>query len=201
MLGHTFYADLPARRLRQVIGDALVVLWVVGWVFVGREIHDRATSQGQGAQQLERAGGDFAESMSDAGGKLGKVPVIGEDIQQPFDKASAAGSDVARAGNDIQIGADQLGQLLGVLSAALAIGLVLVVWGQTRWRYAHKVRAARALEGVEGAQVKAVRAALGLDHATLGLRARDEVSTSSTDVGSSTDEGDEVSPEDPPAPR
>lgn len=168
--GLSFYADLPGRRVRQIVGDVLILVWVVVWTLIGQEVYSRATTQGKGAQKLETAGGDFSESMGDAGSKLGKVPVIGEDIQDPFNKASSAGDHVAQAGHDIQIGAEQLGQLLGTLTAMVPICLVLAFWAQARWRYARKVRIARALDGYTGPDIEAVRLAAGLDRASLGLR-------------------------------
>lgn len=170
--GHTFYADLPGRRVRQIVGDVLVLVWVACWILVGQQVHSRAKTSGQGARKLETAGGDFSQSMGDAGSKLRKVPVIGEDIEEPFRKASSAGGQVARAGSDIQVGADQLGQMLGLLTAALPIALVVAFWAQARWRYARRVRVARALDGYAGPDIDAVRVLAGLDLASLGLRSR-----------------------------
>lgn len=176
--GLTFYAELPARRARQIAGDVLVLVWVAAWVLVGQQVHDRAKSAGEGAQKLETAGGDFSGSMGEAGSKLRKVPVIGEDIEEPFRKASAAGDHVAQAGTDIQLGADQLGQLLGLLTAALPICLVVALWARSRWRYAQRVKVARALEGYTGPDVEAIRLLVGLDRASLGLQPRTAPSVS-----------------------
>lgn len=179
--GLTFYADTSVRRIRQVVGDLLVLAWVAFWTMVGQEVYSRAKAQGQGSQQLETAGTDFSEGMGDAGSKLSKVPIIGDDIQKPFDQAASAGNYVAAAGRDIQVGTVQLGQILGTLTAALPICLVVAFWAQARWRYSRKVRIARALDEFTGADVQAVRIAAGLDRKSLGLR---PVPTASSVTGS-----------------
>lgn len=173
----TLYADRPARRIRQVLADLLVVVWVVAWVAIGREIHDRSRTQGQGASQLEKAGDDVRTSMSDAGQRLRKVPLVGDTLQEPFDKASGAGRYVALAGRDIQLGTDQLGQLLGLLTAALPILLVVAFWAQARARYARRVRLARAVEGYDGEQAQLMKVMAGLDLDSLGLNPRAQAGT------------------------
>lgn len=40
------YADLPARRLAQLTGDLLLVLWVVGSVLLTRLVHDAVMPRG-----------------------------------------------------------------------------------------------------------------------------------------------------------
>lgn len=170
--GLTFYADQPARRTRQVVGDLLVPVWVALWVWVGTTVHARSAAAGQGAAKLETAGGDFAGSMTDAGSRLQRVPVVGEELRPPFDRAATAGSTVQQAGRDIQTGTDQLGQLLGLLTAALPILLVLSFWALARWRYAQRVRLARAIEAYDGPDVAPIKAVAGLDLASLGLNPR-----------------------------
>lgn len=168
----TFYADRPARRRRQIAADLLVLAWVLLWVRVGVEVHDRATAAAAGARRLESAGGDVQSSMRDAGQRLRKVPVVGDTLQQPFDKASGAGSSVAQAGRDIQVGMDQLGRLLGLLVAALPILLVVALWALARARYARRVRLARAVEGYDGEQAQLMKVMAGLDLDSLGLNPR-----------------------------
>lgn len=170
--GLTFYADQPARRTRQVVGDLLVPVWVALWVWVGATVHARSAAAGQGAARLEDAGGSFAGSMSDAGSRLERVPVVGGDLRPPFDRASSAGSAIEQAGRDIQTGTDQLGLLLGGLTAALPILLVVSFWALARWRYAQRVRLARAIEAYDGPDVAPIKAVAGLDLASLGLNPR-----------------------------
>ncbi|WP_052592766.1 hypothetical protein [Luteipulveratus mongoliensis] len=166
------YADLPARRWRQVIGDILIVVWVVAWVRVGMEVHARAAGSGNSASQLETGGQEFSRSMTEAGKQLKKVPLVGDQLKPPFDRAARTGTSFSQAGRDIQLGLDQLGQLLGILVAALPICLVLAFWAQARLRYSRQAHLARALEGYEGSEVDVVRRLAGLDLGSLGLRPR-----------------------------
>lgn len=163
------YADLPARRWRQVIADFLVIAWVILWIQVGQRIHARAVTQGQSGEKLESGGREFSGSMTDAGSRLRRVPMVGDELQSPFDRAAKTGTSISEAGRDIQLGADQLGTLLGVLTAALPIALVLALWGQARLRYARQVRLSRAMEGYGGADADVVRRLAGLDAESLGL--------------------------------
>ena len=52
---------------------------------------------GPGRQVAESATG-IAEAMTEAGGALGGLPVVGEEARTPFDKASGAAGGLAAAG-------------------------------------------------------------------------------------------------------
>ncbi|WP_050669477.1 hypothetical protein [Luteipulveratus halotolerans] len=166
------YADAQPRRTRQIVTDVLVLVWVLAWIKVALEVRDRASGSGRAADPMRRGGDEFASSMSDAGDKLQKVPVVGDTLKPPFDRASKAGSAFSQAGRDIQSGMDNLGLLLGILVAALPICLVVAFWAQARLRYARDVRRARSLEGITCADAALVRRAVGLDLDSLGLRPR-----------------------------
>ena len=34
------YADSPTRRVRQMVGDALLLAWILIWIEIGKAVHD-----------------------------------------------------------------------------------------------------------------------------------------------------------------
>lgn len=163
------YADLPARRARQIVTDVAVLVWVIVWIVVGRSIHARAVESAAGAVKLRDGGEGFSASMRDAAERVQGVPLVGEQLRSPFERAASTGGSFAQAGVDLQDGLDRLGLLLGLVVAALAISIVTLPWLMVRLRYAQRVRQARALEAFADPQVRAVAAALQLDPPSLGL--------------------------------
>lgn len=163
------YADVPARRLRQIVADATVLVWVLVWIGVGRSIHATAVDSAAGAVRLRSGGQEFSSSMRDAAERVQRVPLVGDQLRTPFERAADTGTSFAQAGQDLQHGLDRLGLLLGLVVAALAIAIVVLPWLMVRLRYGQRVRQARALEAFTDPQVRAMAVALRLDPPSLGL--------------------------------
>ena len=126
------YSDFGRRRAAQVLGDlAAVVVLVVG-IVVAVAIHDAiAAFKGIGAD-VTRSGNDFSSTMSDIGGKLSGVPLIGGGISAPFTTASDAGGTLADAGTSWQTGVENLATLVGWTIAAVIVLVVLLGWVRPR---------------------------------------------------------------------
>ena len=65
-------------------------------------------------QKLEGAGTGLADNLADAGGKVGRVPLVGDELTAPFEQAADAARSLAEAGRDQQ-------ELVGNLALALAV--------------------------------------------------------------------------------
>ena len=139
------YADLPGRRTLQVLADVGVLLWVGLWSWLGRVVHDATLQLQPPALQLERAGGSFQRTMTDAARTMGDLPLLGDRLHQPFDQAARTGATISGAGHNLANGIGNLALLLGLLTAVVPIALVVGTWLVLRLRFARRASAAQRL--------------------------------------------------------
>ena len=96
------YADRYPTAVRQVLTDLLVVAWVYVWIRAAMWLHDLVEKLAVPGSKLEGAGSGLADNLADAGGKVGRVPIVGDELTAPFDKAADAARALAEAGRDQQ---------------------------------------------------------------------------------------------------
>src|SRR2546423_11706977 len=96
------YADPPARRERQLATDALVVAWLVFWIWLATRLFGLVLKLGVPGQKLAGAGNGMADGLSDAGSKVHRVPVAGDSLAGPFTKAADPARSLAAPGRDEQ---------------------------------------------------------------------------------------------------
>ncbi|MEO3744864.1 hypothetical protein [Plantactinospora sp. B5E13] len=153
------YADRVPTAARQLLTDLLVVVWVYLWIRAAMWLHDLVQRLAVPGQKLEGAGGGLADNLADAGGKVGRVPVVGDELTAPFERAADAARAMADAGRDQQ---ELVGDLALALSLALLVfplGLVLFGWLPLRLRWMRRAAAARALRSAPaGRDLLALRA-------------------------------------------
>ncbi|MEE6258690.1 hypothetical protein [Plantactinospora sonchi] len=153
------YADRFPTAARQLLTDLLVVIWVYLWIRAAMWLHDLVARLAVPGQKLEGAGGGLADNLADAGGKVGRVPVVGDELTAPFERAAGAARAMADAGRDQQ---ELVGDLALALSLALLVfplGLVLFGWLPLRLRWLRRASVARALRSAPaGRDLLALRA-------------------------------------------
>ncbi|HYN29296.1 MAG TPA: hypothetical protein VES95_05430 [Dermatophilaceae bacterium] len=149
MLALKPYADLPARRARQVLSDGAVLAWVALWSWLGVRVHDVTLGLAEPGRRLQVAGTGFRDTMSSAGAAVDDLPLLQDRVAEPFRTASGAGTDIAGAGEDLVRAVERLALALGWLTALLPIVLVGGAWLVVRVRFA--VRAGAAQRFVDGA--------------------------------------------------
>jgi hypothetical protein len=175
-----YYADAPARRVRQVAGDLLAVAWVALWVRIALEVRERVDVLAGPGRQLEAAGTQLTESLREAGEQVDDVPLVGEALQGPLDAVGDVGRALARAGVAQREAVADLGLFLLLVLIILPVTLVLVTWLPRRARWARQASAAaRLATAPEGSRLLALRALTGLDLPTLSRAAREPVFASS----------------------
>jgi hypothetical protein len=156
------YADTPGAALRQLITDLLVVAWIYAWVRAAMWLQDLVQKLAVPGAKLEGAGGGLADNLAEAGGKVGRVPLVGDELTAPFNRAAEAARAVADAGRDQQ---ELVGDLALALAAALLVfpvGLVLFGWLPLRVRWMRRASAAAALRAEPaGRDLLALRALAG----------------------------------------
>ncbi len=139
------YADLPARRARQVAADLLVLVLVYVFVRVGQAVHDAVARLAEPGRQVEQLGRDIGANLRDAAQQLGDVPFIGSDVRGPIDRVAGSTSTLVSIGQQQQDAAASLATLLGVVVAAVPIALLLLAWLPRRLRFARRASAAQRL--------------------------------------------------------
>ncbi|MFY1672602.1 hypothetical protein ACN27G_21985 [Plantactinospora sp. WMMB334] len=153
------YADRIPTAARQVLTDLLVVAWVYLWIRAAMWLHDLVQKLAVPGRKLEGAGGGLADNLADAGGKVGRLPVVGDELTSPFEKAAGAARAMADAGREQQ---ELVGELALALSLALLVfplGVVLLGWLPLRVRWMRRAAAAKALRSAPaGRDLLALRA-------------------------------------------
>jgi hypothetical protein len=156
------YADRLPTALRQLLTDLLVVFWVYAWIRAGLWINDMVEKLGVPGQKLQEAGTGIAGNLSDIGGKVGRVPLVGDDLTAPFNSAAGAANSIAEAGRQQQEVVDNLALTMALLIIAVPLALVLFLWLPQRLRWMRRAAvAAQVRNEPAGQDLLALRALAG----------------------------------------
>ncbi|CAN7450030.1 hypothetical protein [Knoellia sp. LjRoot47] len=162
------YADLPGRRLAQILADLGIVAWVVLWVWVGRRVHDVTMALAEPGRQLQGAGAGFREKLNAAGDGVDDLPVLDDRIAGPFRSAAGAGTDIEKAGTDLVSAVERFAVLLAWTTALVPILIVGIWWAFARARFVRRASAAqRFIDADDDLDLFALRAMANQPMATL----------------------------------
>jgi len=177
------YADRLPTAVRQLLTDLLVVFWVYAWIRAGIWINDMVEKLGVPGQKLQEAGTGIAGNMSEIGGKVGRVPLVGDDLTSPFNKAADAANSLAEAGRQQQEVVDNLALTMALLIIAVPLALVLFVWLPLRLRWMRRAAVASKVRNEPAGQdLLALRA--------LATRPLNELAKLGPDIAQSWRNGD-----------
>ena len=129
------YAEVTGVRVRQMVLDGVLVLWIYVWVRVGMRVHDLVNALAAPGERLEDAGGSFAGSAARLGGRADDLPIIGDRLGDAFGSVAQGGRALERAGVAQQDAVHTLALWLGVILALIPIiwALVRYLPGRVRW--------------------------------------------------------------------
>jgi hypothetical protein len=144
-----WYAEVPARRVRQVTADALAGVALLICLWVGNSVHDLAVKLAGPGRALEVAGADFAQRMTDAGSTVGGVPVMGDELEAAFDQAGDGGRALETAGVEQQDAVSTFAITMAFVSGGIPALFVLALWLPPRWRFARRAGHARRLRDMD----------------------------------------------------
>jgi hypothetical protein len=147
------YAETASRRARQLAGDLLVLAWTAAWVLAGRNLYLLVEKLAAPGRTVERAGTAFATDVGEIQQKVGRIPVVGGELQGPFGRLGGVGRVLAEAGTTQQQVVHDLALWLGVLVAAVPIVALLVMWLPGRVAWAREAGAASRLR-LDGADLE-----------------------------------------------
>jgi hypothetical protein len=177
------YADRLPTAVRQLLTDLLVVFWVYAWIRAGIWINDMVEKLGVPGQKLQEAGTGIAGNLADIGGKVGRVPLVGDDLTAPFNSAAEAANSLAEAGRQQQDVVDNLALTMALLIIAVPLALVLFGWLPLRLRWMRRAAVAvKVRNEPAGQDLLALRA--------LATRPLNELSRLGPDIAQSWRNGD-----------
>jgi hypothetical protein len=139
------YAETASRRVRQLAGDLLVLAWTAAWVFAGRSLYLLVEKLAAPGRAVERAGTSFATDAGEIQQKVARIPVVGDELRDPFGRLGGVGQTLADAGVTQQQVVHDLALWLGVLVAAVPVAALLVMWLPGRVAWAREAGAASRL--------------------------------------------------------
>jgi hypothetical protein len=142
-----FYADRPLHATNQVLGDLLVLAWVVLWVWLATVVHDKVEALAGPGRQAEDAGSSLARSLGSAADRVGDVPLAGDQLRGPLDDGAGAGRDFAAAARSYQDAVADLARFTALAVAIIPVLLVLVLWLPRRLAWIAAASAAKRLLG------------------------------------------------------
>ena len=153
------YAETPGLRTRQLVGDLAVLAWMAAWVAAGVALYRLVEKLAVPGARVEQAGSSFAGDIAEIQQKVGRLPVVGGELQDPFGRLAGVGRTLAAAGVTQQEVVHQLSLWLGVVVAVVPIVVLLLVWLPRRVSWAREAGAASRLR-MDGADLElfAIRA-------------------------------------------
>ena len=153
------YADVPARRTRQVVGDVWLVAWSVLWIWVAVRLHELIMNLATPGLAIAEGATDLAGSITSAGESISSVPLVGETLGTPFDGMSDAAMSIADAGQATADAVALLARFLSIALAVLAITSFAVFWVPFRIGFVRRATAAqRFVDANEDLDLFALRA-------------------------------------------
>jgi hypothetical protein len=156
------YAERLPTAIRQLLTDIVVVLWVYLWIRAGFWVHDMVEKLAVPGQRLQTAGGGIADNLADAGSKVNRVPLVGDQLVKPFNGAADAARAIADAGRQQQTIVHQMSVLLAVFAVSVPLALVVFLWLPLRLRWMRRAGVASAVRAEPaGRDLLALRALAG----------------------------------------
>lgn len=139
----TWYSDIPARRTRQIAGDAWLIAWSLLWIWAGMRLYDLVMNLATPGLAIADAATDLAGNITDAGDSISQVPLVGETLSSPFDGMSGAALSIADAGQATADAVNLLARFLSISLTFLAITSFAVIWIPIRVAFVRRATAAR----------------------------------------------------------
>lgn len=137
-----FYADAPVLRARQMLTDALIALWCLGWFVAGYTVHQLVSALAVFGRMLESTGRELAGGLGSAAERTGGVPLIGDSLSGPLGEARDASQRLVDAGLAEQEAVYRLALALGLVVALAPVLGVLLLWLPRRWGWVREATAA-----------------------------------------------------------
>ena len=139
----SWYAATSWRTVRQVTSDLFVLVWAIAWLLVSRAAHGAVAAIAGPARRTGGAAQKMADDFREAAESVGSVPGVGSNLRAPFDRAADSMLTVVTSANDQVAAIERVADLVGVLTVAIPVLIVVVFWLPVRLRFLLNARASR----------------------------------------------------------
>ena len=130
-----WYARGP-KKVHQVLGDLFILVWVIGWGFVGRATHSVVDAMGSPARASARMMQDMVEQLENLSELAGRVPGIGAELGVPFRMLARMLTDLIAQANSQAAETGAVALVVGVIAFAIPVLVMLAVWLPRRITFA-----------------------------------------------------------------
>jgi hypothetical protein len=164
----TLYPDVPGERRGQIVRDLVVVALIVLFVWIGVQVYDLIDALTVLGRGVTEAGNNVQGGFNSVGNAVGNIPIVGDQLQNAFQSAgSGTGGNLASLGQQGVDAVHTLALVVGIVTAALPIAVLLAAVLPRRIRGIREMSAARAVSSIdlddpERKRLLAMRAAFGL---------------------------------------
>lgn len=170
------YARPGWRMARQLTADAFVLVWVIGWGLVGRAVNGLVDQLAVPARKSADTARELSDAMTSAQNQVGQLPMVGDQLSDPFGRLSAGLSDMVGQANEQAAMIHHAAQVAGWLTFAIPVLAVLVLWLPPRIRFVRQAAAARDfIDADADLELFALRAMANLPMARLARVSDDPV--------------------------
>lgn len=153
------YADSEGRRLAQLVGDLVLLVWLYACVQIALVVRDVTLSLAEPGKQVAEAAGGLADRLRDAGETVGEVPVVGDEVGAPFDGAGDSADQIAGAGASSAAAVADLAFWLSLSIGAIPILIALAIYLPRRVRFIRQATAGQKfIDASEDLDLFALRA-------------------------------------------
>ncbi len=148
------YADAPTKRALQLTADAIVLLWCIFWVLVGKVVYDAISLLEAPAKALDGASSGLSDQLDKTGGSLPNV------ISGPFRALANSADSLSEAAASQS---DQIGQLAWIMATVIGgppIFFALLIAVPLRLRWVREASSASQLQSTENFEELMARRAI-----------------------------------------
>lgn len=154
-----WYAATPDRRTAQVLADLLVVAWLVVCLWLANGVQSRFDDVAEQVRRTETATSEISSGLTQAGDFLGGVPLVGDQVRDPFEAAAGAADRLGQTSLESADRTERAGTWLAVILVVVLFGPVAVPYVRRRVRKAREAGYVELLAGSPaGADLLALRA-------------------------------------------
>lgn len=153
-----FYAQLPARRARQVTGDLVVVAVLAVSVWGALQVRELVLTLRAPGERLIEAGSGLQGTFEGAAESAGRIPGVGDSLADGLGRGSGAGEALTAIGEGGVGLVESLATWVAVLVVAGPLVLALVGWLPWRLWYLRRSGIARRLAVTGQQDLLALRA-------------------------------------------
>ena len=130
-----FYADLPRRRTAQFVADALLLTWVAGTVWLGRQVEQALAGPAEALRRNTTSLGDMGDDVARSAESVGDLPLIGDRLSGPVGQVADAAEQVSSTTGSISGTLLDVAPLAGLATTVVLVVVALLVWLPPRLRF------------------------------------------------------------------